>query len=620
MDRPVTHPILPLVEALFDGTIDGVEFTRLNAALRDDAEARAFYLSMVNFHASLPGVVGQPPQLSVQLMDGDDGEALIEPREMSHLQLMGLLMQVEEKGRAIDPMALAASRSSAEPATGPSELDWPMVGRYVLKQSFGRLASAKGLAVAAAVMLLAAVLVLTQLGSEPELAVDPPRVDPPVAAVVATLTGERHAVWRAESGTLLPAVGDGLVEGRRLSLVEGFAEIRTNRGAAVILEGPASIEFFADDNMVYLHDGRLVGRCETPSSKGFVVKTDRAIVTDLGTEFGVAVTPEGATQAAVFTGEIELGVVDGVDDGSELGRSVRLTEGWASSVTGQGRLAEEVTPVGDEIEARFAKSLNEVDEPSFVYRRAVMALEPRLYWSFESEPGQPIVDLMGYPASVGQTEGAAATVVPGVFGLGVAVGRLAGPSTCLVSVGEVLGEGERAYTINLWVKPDRVHHGRIAALVGVEGDVDTSKSHLCAVELLGDQQWLDQNPLYASASPASIRFLHRDPLAQGPGRNAYTTQGYEPGQWMLLTVVKSATQIQIYRNGELAAESPDTQAVSGPMRLALASLLQEHANDGNARPFAGVMDEVSVFGQALSPEQIKGLFEMGVAGLEGDQQ
>jgi len=121
-------------------------------------------------------------------------------------------------------------------------------------------------------------------------------------AWVATLTGQTDAVWEKRPAKELYA-------GQRLTLNEGFAQITTHRGAKAILEAPCTIELTKSDNEFLLVSGKLVGLCHTKLSTGFVVKTPYADITDLGTEFGVTVTPAGV-EASVFVGEVAVKTPD----------------------------------------------------------------------------------------------------------------------------------------------------------------------------------------------------------------------------------------------------------------------------------------------------------------------
>ncbi|MEM9111397.1 MAG: FecR domain-containing protein [Planctomycetota bacterium] len=135
-------------------------------------------------------------------------------------------------------------------------------------------------------------------------AVDPPtQSNPTPSNNVATLTAERNAVWDRRPGR-------GLYAGQRLTLIEGFAQITTRRGAVAILEAPATVELTSNDNALRLHTGKLIGICETESSKGFLVRTPQMDITDLGTRFGVACGSTSGTFVTVFDGRVQFSTQD----------------------------------------------------------------------------------------------------------------------------------------------------------------------------------------------------------------------------------------------------------------------------------------------------------------------
>ena len=110
--------------------------------------------------------------------------------------------------------------------------------------------------------------------------------------------------------------------GQKIALVSGLMEIAYDTGAKVILEGPVT---YAVDSPAggYLSIGKLTAQLEKRSevrgqrsesanqqaeitNHRFVVRTPTAIVTDLGTEFGVEVDKTGQTFSHVFRGVVRL--------------------------------------------------------------------------------------------------------------------------------------------------------------------------------------------------------------------------------------------------------------------------------------------------------------------------
>ena len=135
--------------------------------------------------------------------------------------------------------------------------------------------------------------------------------------------------WSIASGpipTPRRSVSTGYPLGRKYALASGFMEITYDTGAKVILQGPCTYEVESTTGG-YLSLGKLtarvdaVAKSQVPSPKTqvpnpssliphpsslFSVRTPTAIVTDLGTEFGVEVAKSGATKSHVFRGKVEL--------------------------------------------------------------------------------------------------------------------------------------------------------------------------------------------------------------------------------------------------------------------------------------------------------------------------
>lgn len=124
-------------------------------------------------------------------------------------------------------------------------------------------------------------------------------INPAAPHPVATLTATHNAQW-AEGAS---APGSSLYPNQHLTLTQGFAQITTRRGAVVILEAPCTVELTDNSNAIQLHAGKLVGICETDSSKGLLVRTPHMDVIDLGTRFGVA-ADEQASGVRVIKGEV----------------------------------------------------------------------------------------------------------------------------------------------------------------------------------------------------------------------------------------------------------------------------------------------------------------------------
>jgi hypothetical protein len=146
--------------------------------------------------------------------------------------------------------------------------------------------------------------------------------------VVATLSGLHDVVWANEQ--IGPRQGMELAAGQALHLESGLAEITFHTGSRVLLQGPAQF-VVQGDNAARLSSGKLVARVPAPAI-GFTVKTPAAVITDLGTEFGVDVQA-GQVEAHVFVGEV---LVQGISPASDA-QPIRLSAGKAVRVAANGR-------------------------------------------------------------------------------------------------------------------------------------------------------------------------------------------------------------------------------------------------------------------------------------------
>ena len=198
--------------------------------------------------------------------------------------------------------------------------------------------------------------------------------DSPLPSVVGRITGMVDCRWEKGSGFGVQGSGaenqkseirnqKSLVAlGDKFALASGLMEITYDTGAKVILQGPVTYEVESRSGG-FLSLGRLTARVEKQVASGqwsgtskspnlqvskspnsslstlhsplFTIKTPTAIVTDLGTEFGVEVSKEGYTTSHVFRGLVRLQVASA--DGN--------TEGVAQSCTRTSRPAWRIAAI-----------------------------------------------------------------------------------------------------------------------------------------------------------------------------------------------------------------------------------------------------------------------------------
>jgi hypothetical protein len=116
---------------------------------------------------------------------------------------------------------------------------------------------------------------------------------------IGRLAGVYEAQWRG----VYPRPGEPLYAGS-YNLREGVAKMELDQGTSILLEAPCQVELKSTGE-VNLRSGRLAA--VVPSqARGFQVRTPTALITDLGTEFGVVVHSDGSTEAHVLKGRISV--------------------------------------------------------------------------------------------------------------------------------------------------------------------------------------------------------------------------------------------------------------------------------------------------------------------------
>ena len=173
--------------------------------------------------------------------------------------------------------------------------------------------------------------------------------------IVGRIVDQHRSRWRHPAFATDQLLG--IAAGTRLELAEGLVEIEFTSGARAILQGPAVL-VVRSGHAAGLLEGRMTVRYDslirpqktgnadgesTPESPPFVVHTPAGAVVDLGTEFGVDVTQDGAAGVQVFEGLVELrpstapetlGPIRlGAGDAADFARLATVTRARAGSAT-----------------------------------------------------------------------------------------------------------------------------------------------------------------------------------------------------------------------------------------------------------------------------------------------
>lgn len=246
-----------LVSALCDGVLTDAELARLEELLLADEEHRRFYLEYADMHARL---LGHP-----RLRAGDASQA----PSAGTPKLVGGAGQGgrEQAGRRWSAQAL----------------------RYGL---------------VAALTLAASLLIQVAWWGQQRPAVRPEARPAPKGAVpvapgyVATLRQAVGCEWEGPS----PSLRDGTrLPPGLLTLRRGFACVGFDGGTELLVEGPAQLRLETSAAATILR-GKVVFRTDETAGP-FELHTPSSTLTDVGTEYAVAVEPEGE-EVHVFDGEV----------------------------------------------------------------------------------------------------------------------------------------------------------------------------------------------------------------------------------------------------------------------------------------------------------------------------
>jgi hypothetical protein len=425
--------------------------------------------------------------------------------------------------------------------------------------------------------------------------------EPPAASsidrpAVAELTRAIDARWARRHHSARP--GDRLRVGDRYTLERGVAEIQTDRGAVVLIQGPCEIEFVGDNN-IKLGYGKLIGRCPTDASKGLIVDTPNTRVIDVGTEFGVLAERIGVTTVEVFAGSVS------VRPGGEPGREPVLVAQGQTANSAAGRV---VVTDSDSQESRFTnRRLFERRDRWLAYRDRLMR-DPSLlaYYSFDEPTGGRLIEARGEDTFDGAIHGArwSAGRFPWKRGL-----RFDGPG----SMDHVALSAEASEQMNF--------AGSFSVAVWFKAEPFTSDWQSLITK--GEAHWrLARNTMWEDHPQAGSDDYEPDALNFGydslQGDNPPDLAGQtavDDGRWHLATIVFRATADgrgvkHLYIDG--VADAPPV-TVNEKTIAPDASRVWIAGNSMRSfkREFEGVIDEVAIFDRALTAEEIKRLYREG---------
>jgi hypothetical protein len=320
-----------LAHVACDGTLTEDDAAQLEALLSGDAAAQDFYLARIYLDGWLRWEFAHDVPAPV------------------------------ESGPAIPAVNLLATEMPG--ATGYFSSSWPVA--YLIATVV--FAAALSIAAVIHVSRPASIVLPSSSGGGARYEGGQPS-SPSSTGAVARVTGMVDCVWEdsrfrvhgAKGGTkdspLFPLPSPVLTVGDTLALRSGLLELTYDTGAKVILQGPVTYEVESASGG-YLSVGKLTARLERrlevrgqksevrdqTSEVGnhqFAVRTPTALVTDLGTEFGVEVDDDGITETHVFEGRV-IATRTGRDGHAAMSQTLSAGQGMHIETDGMAMITQQ---------------------------------------------------------------------------------------------------------------------------------------------------------------------------------------------------------------------------------------------------------------------------------------
>ncbi len=510
--------LLALCGALRDETLGAAELAELEQRLLEDEQARLFLVDFLRLHAMLEryelAPLGESPELAA-----------------------AAALPARPRRRGL-PLVRSVVRFFNQPAV------------------FSLLV--------ATLVTISLLLTSAQLGVGPPSAPRERAADSSSHRFAARLSGAAGCVWADPAAA--PFVGAFLVQGRQLRLEAGVAEVTFQRGAKVLLEGPAHF-ILQSSSEGKLEHGRLAA--EVPATaKGFAVVTPEVTVVDLGTEFGIDVSEEGATLVHVFSGQV-IAMRDEAEP-------VPLQSHQAFIF--HARTHSEADP---EILPHFVREMPPDTEADYV--ALISASRPSAYWRLEEA---------GSAAEAMDSSGNGATAAyHGAVQSAASLPALG--SAALLQGGGCRTEHLPAMnlrtglSVELWLR---------------------RQPQAISFERLVESDWRRNGFVLAINPPEAGEFkLTPGHVIFGQGR-AFAESPFPvtDGRWHHIVAVAAGGRGRVYVDGQPG----QTVRLPAPHRL-VGGILTLGTNAEGTMPLLGELDEVAIYARALSEREIQTHFEAG---------
>jgi hypothetical protein len=314
---------MQLIAALCDERITPEQTAELESLVCNDKEIRKFYVQIMQMHAGLYVFAAAmsempivPAAMDVETGDAEPGDAERADAEQADGESSSGLNETMILPAVREPLRFDDAEEYYPPA--PSRPLQPPVDPARRQNLI------KG-GIAALITLTLGLLAYFVPYSMNRPAGDFSSPIPKPTWYVATVELSNNPVWDPSG----QPHDDQFAAGESLVLKSGVVRLSLRHNSDLIVEGPADIRFVSDIELS-VNAGRIVATCP---GGGMIVRCPTATVTDLGTQFGVSVTPGGATDVEVFKGKVSAALSSTAT--TQPAAPMLLTVGQAAVISGK---------------------------------------------------------------------------------------------------------------------------------------------------------------------------------------------------------------------------------------------------------------------------------------------
>ena len=388
-------------------------------------------------------------------------------------------------------------------------------------------------------------------------------------------------------------LGSEFPAARQVRLVSGLAEITFASGAKLVLSAPVQFAIVSGTK-AELQVGKLTARVPHRVA-GFTIGTPAGNVVDLGTEFGVEVTPDRKLDVQVFVGQVKVAAPTDAAGGATAAartKEVRVTAGRTLHLA-PGKPAEFVASKENRFHRDLELNSDSRDRESTDYLDFVRKLKPVIWYRMEGD------------SPIGRcTTKCAMRRTRSCIGTGREIRSSRGGSARGCGCGDILGDyalaarypqaAHGAFTVSAWACADS--ESEISTIVCNWGDTNGV-----------GQFWIGRHGKQLDG------LITR--------RDGHFVSVYQPWpkavifplhEWQHVALVTDGAKVRLYQQGrEILALDHD--GLQYPVRLHALGIGVRPNDAGDSASkvspalWSGRLDEIAIFDKALTAEEIRKL-------------